>query len=206
MAEIEFDSYSIESNGLSFLTDANLSRLRQLLLEYYPELSNKRLLAYPSPYPFFEIGSFILHFLIYWQPRNDCNLLVKYRTRLAYCEDDDTFLPLTDRLSVDFEMDEKAPGRDIVETLLEFGLAREGDPGARPDNSQKHATFFERAALLVPIGHNQDSIDLAFTQPRALLAGLHPLCKKEQRNYFWYDNETLLALAKEFYGSLTEPQ
>ena len=48
MAEIEFDSYSIESKRLGFLTETNLSRLRQLLVEYYPELANKRLLVYPA--------------------------------------------------------------------------------------------------------------------------------------------------------------
>ena len=206
MAEIEFNSNSLKAKSLSFLTDANLSRLRHLLLEHYPELDNKHLLIYPSRFPIFEMEHFPLHLLIYWQPRKDCNLLVKYRAHLAYSKQNDVFLPPTDRLSVDFEMDEAAPGYDIVETLIEFGLAKVGRPGARPDCSQKHATFFTEEAPIVPIGHAQNSIDLAFTRPRALLQSLHPLCSKDIKNYFWYEYETLLSLAKEFYGSLTEPE
>ena len=206
MAEIEFNSNSLKAKSLSFLTDANLSRLRHLLLEHYPELNNKHLLIYPSRVPVFEMEHFPLHLLIYWQPRKDCNLLVKYRAHLDYCKKDDVFLPPTDRLSVDLEMDESAPGYDIVETLIEFGLAKVGRPGARADCSQKHATFFTEKALLVPIGHSRDSIGLAFNRPRALLQSLHPLCSKDIKNYFWYENETLVSLAKEFYGGLTEPE
>lgn len=206
MAEIEFDSYSLESKSLSFLTDANLSRLRRLLLEHYPELNNKHLRVYPSRDLVFDVEHFPIHLLIYWQPRKDCNLLVKYRTRLAYLKASNTFLPPKARLSVDFEMDEAAPGHDIVETLIEFGLVKEGRSGVQPDYSQKHARFFDKEALLVPIAHAQDSIDLAFNRPRALLSWLHPLCSKETKNYFWYENETLLALAKDFYGTLTDPE
>ena len=73
MAEIDFDSYHIESEKLAFLTDANLSRLRQLLIECYRELNNKRLLIYPSRGLIFGGENFPLHLLIYWQPRDDCS-------------------------------------------------------------------------------------------------------------------------------------
>ena len=208
MAEIKFDRTSIESNRLTFLTDATLDRLRQLLVKHHPELKNKRLLIYLSKdlLSLFEVVNYPLHLLIYWQPRDDCELLVKYRTRLAYSTDDDAFLPPIEPLSIDFEIGKTAPEQDVLNTLLEFGIVKRGQPGVQPDHSQKHSTFFVEEALLVPIGHNKESIDLAFSHPRALLLGFHPLCSKNVRNYLWYDNETIRSLALEFYGSLTEPE